>query len=70
MKKFVRTLDFYGYEESGDFTKDSDKLFPISEVGEIKNRKYVFGKKNEDEDSENKEENNDSQESGNTETQG
>lgn len=70
MKKFVRTLDFYGYEESGDFAKDSDKLFPISEVGEIKNRKYVFGKKNEDEDSENKEENNDAPESGDTETQG
>jgi hypothetical protein len=64
MKKFVRTLDFYGYEESNNFAKESDKLFPISEVGEIKNRKYVFGKK-EEEDEENNEEN---PESGDTQT--
>lgn len=65
MKKFVRTLDFYGYDEGcvvkegSNFTKDDDKLFPISDVIEIKNRKYVL---TEDEDS--------SSDSGDTQTQG
>lgn len=69
MKKFIRTLDFYGYDDGcitnadSNFTKDDDKLFPISDVVEIKNMKYVLAKKEE-------EENNDDASSGDTETQG
>lgn len=69
MKKFVRTLDFYGYDdgcvtkEGSNFTKDDEKLFPISDVVEIKNMKYILTKKEEEE------ENND-ETSGGTETQG
>ena len=55
MKKFVRTLDFYGFDdgcvtkEEGNFMKDDDKLFPISDVKEIKNRKYVLTEKEDEE---------------------
>ena len=70
MKKLIRTLDFYEYDdgcvtkEGSNFSKDDEKLFPISEVVEIKNMKYVLTKKED-------EENNDEEStSGATETQG
>lgn len=70
MKKIIRTLDFYEYDdgcitkEGSNFTKDDEKLFPISDVVEIKNMKYILTKKEE-------EENNDEEStSGGTETQG
>lgn len=55
MKKFVRTLDFYGFDdgcvtiEESNFVKDDDKLFPISDVKEIKNMKYVLTEKEDEE---------------------
>lgn len=71
MKKIIRTLDFYEYDdgcvtkEGSNFTKDDEKLFPISDVVEIKNMKYILTKKEEEE------ENNDEEStSGGTETQG
>lgn len=63
MKKLVRTLDFYGYGENNNFSRDDDKLFPISDVVEVKNKKFVFGKKGE-------ENNDETLENGDTETQG
>lgn len=58
MKKFVRTLEFYGFDDDSitkkdsNFTKDDDKLFPISDVKEIKNRKYVLTEKENEENNE------------------
>jgi len=62
MKKFVRTLEFYGYVEDNNMRKDDEKLFPISGVKEIKNRKYVLTEK--------KDEENNDEESTSGETQG
>lgn len=40
MKK-LRTLEFYGFSEDNTMFKDDDKLFPVSEIKELKNRKYI-----------------------------
>lgn len=45
MKKLVRTLDYYGYEDDSTMYKKNeaykDEIFGISKVKEIRNRKYV-----------------------------
>lgn len=40
MKKKVRTLDFYGFDGDSTMLRE-DFYFPISEVKEIKNMKYI-----------------------------
>ena len=41
MKKRVRTLEFYGYDNDSTMLR-YDKYFPVSDVKEIENMKYII----------------------------
>ena len=41
MKKKVRTLEFYGFDYDSTMLRDKD-YFPVSDVKEIENMKYII----------------------------
>ena len=41
MKKKVRTLEFYGFDPNSTMLR-GDNYFPVSDVKEVDNAKYVF----------------------------
>jgi hypothetical protein len=41
MKKKVRTLEFYGYDNDSTMLR-YDNYFPVSDVKEIENMKYII----------------------------
>jgi hypothetical protein len=41
MKKRVRTLEFYGYDNDSTMLR-YDNYFPVSDVKEIENMKYII----------------------------
>lgn len=70
MKKRVRTLDFYGFDDDNTMvkyiTEDTKGMFYISKTKEIKNMKYVRTEGGEEEETQ--EDNNN--ETGNTQDNG
>ena len=57
MKKKVRTLEFYGYDYDSTMLR-YDNYFPVSDVKEIENMKYIIPADEESEDTTGSTENN------------
>jgi len=57
MKKKVRTLDFYGFDYDSTMLR-YDNYFPVSDVKEIENMKYIIPADEESEDTTGSTENN------------
>ena len=57
MKKKVRTLEFYGFDYDSTMLR-YDNYFPVSDVKEIENMKYIIPADEESEDTTGSTENN------------